>query len=99
MGTHQFVVSTSFNSVVLTDLLQRTQRVLQFLCFVLCAFVPYTRRLVCLQLPCLVYDWSSSGMSLMWGLKFSGGGGGGAGPYIATLMVSITKLVVRRVYH
>ena len=28
-----------------------------------------------------------------------GGGGGGAGPHTATLMVSMTTLVVQRVYH
>ena len=37
-----------------------------FLCF----------QLVCTQLPCLVYDWCSGGLSLM-GLKFFLGGGGG----------------------
>ena len=70
----------------------------QYLCFVFCVFAPYTCRLVCIQLPCLVYDCCSGGLSLMWGLRFPRGGGGGA-PYTAPLMISITTLVVRRLYH
>ena len=36
--------------------------------------MPYSRRLVCLQLPRLVYNRCSGALSLMWGLKFRGGG-------------------------
>ena len=77
------------------DLPQRTYRFLQFVCFAFCVLLLFLlRQLVCTQLPCLVYDWCSGGLSLMCGLEFRRGGA-----YSAMLMASITTLVVGFVYH